>query len=169
MDEKTVARFWEKVDVCDGDGCWTWNAGTNIAGYGTFRYRRSSRLSPRIAWELAKGEPPPDGMCVCHKCDNPPCVRPDHLFLGTRLDNAEDMKRKGRSNKLGPGEDHPAAKLTQVAVDEMRALFATGGFTKNALAYRYGISNVQVANIVHGKSWPHTFSQTQPQTTLPST
>lgn len=86
-------RFFEKVDL-SGD-CWVWT-GARTAGYGTlFRNGRHERAS-RLAWEIATGSPPPPDLLVCHHCDNPPCVRPSHLFLGTDRDNAQDAISKGR-------------------------------------------------------------------------
>lgn len=87
-------RFWEKVEKTDG--CWLWTASLTNKGYGEFRLNEPSPiLAHRVAYELAHGPIPP-GLFVCHHCDNPPCVRPDHLFLGTQKDNAQDMVRKGR-------------------------------------------------------------------------
>lgn len=93
-----VERFWSRVKR--GDGCWEWQGGSNQYGYGLFTRRgcdtKVTRVASRISWELAHG-PIPQGMVVCHKCDNPPCVNPDHLFIGTHLDNMRDMVAKGRS------------------------------------------------------------------------
>lgn len=90
-------RLWEKVDKA-GD-CWVWTAGRNPKGYG--RIGRGGRgegvvLAHRAVWELANG-PVPEGLFVLHRCDNPPCVRPNHLFLGTKADNNQDMASKGRN------------------------------------------------------------------------
>jgi hypothetical protein len=89
-------RFWEKVEK--GDGCWTWVGTRTGRGYGTFRANDPRRQEPahRLSWEFVNG-PIPDGLSVLHHCDNPPCVRPDHLFLGTRGDNNRDAAAKGRT------------------------------------------------------------------------
>lgn len=89
-------RFWEKVQR--SDGCWTWTACRNALGYGSIQYGKPRKvvLAHRVAWELAHGAPPGRDVEVCHSCDNPSCVRPDHLFLGTHLDNMRDMYAKGR-------------------------------------------------------------------------
>lgn len=89
-------RFWAKVDRTDD--CWTWTAATTGSGYGRFGHQNARGgwvAAHRFAYELANG-PIPDGMFVCHKCDNPPCVNPSHLFLGTHQDNMRDMDAKGR-------------------------------------------------------------------------
>jgi hypothetical protein len=86
-------RFWPKVRKTGG--CWEWSAATRLCGYGVLNVLGRTVDAHRISWELHYG-PIPRGMVVCHRCDNPPCVRPDHLFLGTKRDNTHDMLRKGR-------------------------------------------------------------------------
>lgn len=87
-------RFWAKVDI-SGD-CWLWSGAIYAeSGYGRLSFQRKALGAHRVAWQLVNG-PIPDGMLVCHRCDNPPCVRADHLFLGTQSDNIADMWAKGR-------------------------------------------------------------------------
>lgn len=92
-------RLWSKVPV-RGDGCWEFAGAKSHKGYGQLPIWRDGRSIPRsahrLSWELANG-PIPAGMSVLHRCDNPPCVRPDHLFLGTQSDNMQDMVAKGRA------------------------------------------------------------------------
>jgi hypothetical protein len=102
---KTVEeRFWEKVDKNGpiipyvGTPCWVWTAGTASYGYGHFRIGSKLIYTHRYSWELVNGAVP-DGLMVCHKCDNSPCVNPNHLFLGTNSDNQRDSIEKGRGNK----------------------------------------------------------------------
>lgn len=85
--------FWGRALI--GDGCWEWQGSRMGGAYGRVHVQRRGRYAHRVAWELTNG-PIPDGLVVCHHCDNPPCVRPDHLFLGTVQDNTDDKMRKGR-------------------------------------------------------------------------
>ena len=98
--EARTARFWERVDTT-GE-CWLWTGHRNEDGYGTLGWQYKQYSAHRLSYEIAYGAIPP-GLCVCHRCDNPPCVRPDHLFLGTQADNMRDRYRKGRYGK----EVHP--------------------------------------------------------------
>jgi hypothetical protein len=92
-----ASRFWAKVDRSGGpEVCWLWTAGTKSSGYGEFSFQGGSRPAHQVAWELANGEPFPEGMFGCHHCDNPPCVNPAHIFVGTTADNMHDALSKGR-------------------------------------------------------------------------
>jgi hypothetical protein len=94
-----VERFWGKIQVLSPDECWDWLYSTNKDGYGNFWFQGSNVNSHRVAWILTFG-PIPNGLDILHKCDNPPCCNPSHLFLGTHEDNMRDMGEKGRANTL---------------------------------------------------------------------
>jgi hypothetical protein len=100
-------RFWEKV--LKTDGCWVWIAARNPLGYGLASVESRTIKAYRVSWELSNG-PIPKGLCVLHRCDNPPCVNPDHLFLGTIRDNNIDRQRKGRTKNLDLGPGHYRAR-----------------------------------------------------------
>ena len=89
-------RFWEKVQK--SDDCWLWTGTKRQGGYGSIHHNGRERVATHVSWELANGMPWPEGMLACHRCDNPPCVRPDHLFIGDSFDNMRDAVKKGRTN-----------------------------------------------------------------------
>lgn len=149
-------RFWSKVAVSRRDDCWEWLAGKNSRGYGMIAIHKIMRLAHRVAYELAVG-PIPEGMCVCHKCDNPVCVNPSHLFLGTQADNVADMDAKGRGNRPA-GEHHPRAKLTADQVGEIRRRYTGGRGEQKTLAAEYGVNNQSISDIVLNKRWTKTGS-----------
>jgi hypothetical protein len=152
-------RFWSRV--CITDSCWNWTGAKRKNGYGQMRYYRGPGYCPvikvhRFAYEMYFG-PIPDGMCVLHHCDNPACVRPDHLFLGTQADNMKDMNRKGRHGK-GPetkyGEDAPSSKLTSKQVIEMRWL-AAQGYSSAKIAKMYGVAQQTAWDAIVRRTWKH--------------
>lgn len=135
-----AVRFWSKVDK--SDYCWTWNRATNSGGYGKFGVtRRVWKLAHRVSWEMAYG-PIPDEGCVLHSCDNPPCVRPDHLFLGSKTDNAADRGAKGRTRNQGK-------KLTANQVREIRQAIHQGA-VQARLAEKYRVSSQTITNVKYG-------------------
>ncbi len=151
-----------------GDGCWLWKSQPKVRYPRIYWYGR--RRSVSVISYLVHHGPIPDGMKVCHTCDVPRCVNPDHLFLGTQADNLKDMGQKGRhwaqkdpkrarwniqlvSAGSQPGEKNPAAKLTQERVEEIRRARADEGLSYSQLVARFGVSKSQVARIVKGESW----------------
>jgi len=144
--------FWSRVSPRGERGCLEWTGLRRkepVTGRLTYgQLRRSGRLvwAHRLSYEIAH-EPIPDGLCVLHGCDNPPCVNPRHLSLGTRLDNAADRKTRGRS--LMPQR---RGKLTREQVIAIRADRASR-LTLRAIALKYGISHPQVYQVTSGRSW----------------
>lgn len=145
-------RFWPKVDKRGQLECWPWLACTNAKGYGWFGAGDGPRLAHRVAWEIENG-PIPDGLFVLHRCDNPPCVNAAHLFLGTNVDNMDDMKAKGRAPK-NAGVKNGRAKLVEADVLVIRHRIAAGEMLR-AIATDYGVSEGVVNHIKDGRSWAH--------------
>ncbi len=128
-----------------------WTAGRRGDGYGAFGIWPKQVGAHRYSFELHNG-PIPDGLVVMHSCDEPLCVNPAHLSLGTQRDNQDDSVRKGRRK---PGSQNSQAKLTEAQVIEMRKTYADGGITQKELATRYGVSHALVSFIVTRKAWKH--------------
>ena len=155
-----TSRFWNYV--AKTATCWLWNGGRSPSGYGKFRVGRQSMRAHRVAWELTHGVIP-QGMLVCHHCDNPPCVRPDHLFLGDSHANSTDSARKGRTAfQRHPairyevrGEQQHLARLTALQVQAIRARYAKGETNKSQLAREFGVSTPTIRHLLNGRTWNH--------------
>lgn len=184
-----ASRFWSKVDKSSTEiksphvtsPCWEWVAGV-AARYGRFAWNGETRAH-RVSWVLSHGDVP-DGLCVLHRCDNPPCIRPEHLFLGTHLDNSMDKEQKGRAGhvsgarhpsrlhperlargdengsrvhpeRLPRGEKQWLSKLTEQSVREIRAKYATGRYRQSDLATEYGVEQTVISKAVLRRSWKH--------------
>lgn len=137
------------VERAGADGCWLWTGAKSPLGYGAFRMFRPKRTvrAHRISYELHKG-PIPAGLLVCHACDNPSCVNPAHLWLGTPGDNARDRDRKDR---VQHGEKHYAAKLT--AEDVAEIIKQSGLRTQVEIARTFGVDRSNISHILSGKRW----------------
>lgn len=132
------------------NGCLEWQHSLHSAGYGQVWNGKKIAVTHRVSWELTHG-PIPDGMCVCHKCDNHLCVDPEHLFLGTMKDNHDDMKSKGRSPR---GERHGLTRLTEEDVFYIRTAVASG-HTQTALALLFDHSKDAISCMCAGETWGH--------------
>ena len=145
-----LERFWSKVDIGATDKCWEWMSYKNVLGYGRFHTAGKHHLAHRLSWKFTYGDIP-GGMCVCHHCDNPSCVNPRHLFLGTPKDNRRDAIRKGRVPSRG--EKNNRSKLTENDVREIRKRLAQGELSQRDIGNEFGVSNQTVSNIKLGKNW----------------
>ena len=140
-------RYPRGYEIDNETGCWEWLGSCNRRGYGRW-YEGGEVLAHRYFYEQHVG-PIPEGMCVCHRCDNPKCVNPDHLFLGTHRDNMEDCVRKGRQ---ATGERNGQAKLTTAMVREIRER-AAHGESGSSLGRSYGVRQTSIWKIVNGQHW----------------
>lgn len=140
-----AARLEGRYRVDDATGCWIWTAATMGSGYGVVRHHGHLTGAHRVSWELRNGLIP-EGAVILHRCDNPPCVNPDHLSVGTHADNMADMKAKGRQGR---------AKLTPDDVRAIRQAFIRGSrlFGVRGLARRFGVSRRAIDFVVRGESW----------------
>lgn len=144
-------RFWRRVEKSEG-GCWNWIGGKDSDGYGAIWFRGTMDRAHRVSWEMANGRSP-GKLMVLHRCDNPACVNPEHLFTGTARDNAADCVSKGR-NWNPPGEFHPRAKLKNEQADEIRFL-RRSGISCGALARHYGLHRTTITRITQRITYKH--------------
>jgi len=152
-----MKRFWEKVKTASSLDCWTWNGCRNEKGYGLFYFNGRTKGAHRVSWILAYGEIL-NGMYVLHRCDNPSCVNPFHLFLGTAKDNTADAIAKGRYPQItatginrARGERNGQCKLT---ADEVKSIRESSG-TRAQLAIKFNVSESTIRNIKRRRKWAH--------------
>jgi len=141
--------FWDRVQRLGDSECWPWTASVLHDGYGHAWFERRGQPAHRVAWKLLRG-PIPDGLFVLHRCDNPPCCNPDHLFLGTKGDNNRDRAAKGRSRSRR-GSQVANSKLTEADVLRIRDLL--GRVPQDVIAARFGVSRGVVSHVATGRSW----------------
>lgn len=145
---RVADRFWPKVGFADRRQCWEWQAFRGPLGYGRITIAAVPRNAHRVAWELEHG-PVPDGLEVCHKCDNPPCCNPEHLFLGTHTENMADAKAKGRMWKRGmSNEENPTTRIPNAEIVKIRELYAAGGVTQRQLARAFGCTQAHISQVI---------------------
>lgn len=155
---KQIERFWKYIDIpnqlLNKNACWLWNGLTNIHGYGVFGLNRKSYNAQRIMYLLSYPAWKQDTY-ICHKCDNPQCCNPKHLFAGTAKDNVIDRDNKGRGKVPDQkGSNHSRTKLTEANIIDMRKQYAQG-VKQGTLAKQYNIGQYQVSRIVNHKRWTH--------------
>lgn len=148
-------RFMTRVDInpLHPDGCWEWTGERNEYGYGLFTFRSKPVTAHRASYIMFVGEIAL-GLHVLHRCDNPPCVAPHHLWLGTPALNLADCIAKGR-HVATPGERNGRAKLTAAQVCEIRELYANNGGSTTIIGARFGVSSTHVSRLVRREMWKH--------------
>jgi hypothetical protein len=163
---QALNRFYNSFEKLSSDECWEWKRTFFSTGYGMFHYMRKNRGAHRIAYFLHYKVDPAD-KCVCHKCDNPKCVNPYHLFIGTPADNWCDARKKGKiprgSNHysrqkpelLASGSESPHAKLTEQDVINIRREYVPRRVSAAKLAEKYGVSSTAIHYIVSYQNWKH--------------
>lgn len=155
LSEEDIERFWKYVDKKSEDECWEWQSSKSIHGYGQLSVKNRKYTASRISWFIHNGKID-EGLCVCHTCDNPGCVNPSHLFLGTQKDNAADRGKKGRWVGGGPkGERQGGHKLTEQQVKEIREKYAPRVYTVTILSEEYNVSRSTIYYVVTYKNWKH--------------
>jgi hypothetical protein len=142
-------KFLAKVCRDAASGCWLWQGMVTPDGYGVAFIAKKRQAAHRAAWMLFCG-PIPAGMAVCHKCDVRACVNPDHLFVGTAADNAQDRVNKDRTPR---GEKHHATKLTVDQVSRIKTMLAEDRMYMSEIAREFGVSISTIAGIKHGRTW----------------
>jgi hypothetical protein len=156
-------RFWRKVQRGQPDQCWPWLGDKTSKGYGRFvpypkhRDENGVRPNPQMAHRLVlmySGITIEPGMEVCHRCDNPSCVNPDHLFVGSHADNMADMRSKGRAAQP-KGELHGESKLTTKDVVAIRTMYRPGVVSHLQLARLFGVSKRLIQMVIHREAWRH--------------
>ena len=146
------SRFWSKVSKTHE--CWSWMAAKNPRGYGCFKLDGKSRGAHRVSalWAGIISDIS-DGSPVCHSCDNPACVNPDHLWRGTQAENLADMRKKGRAVFV-KGSAHGGSKLTEQDVRYIKIFLAAGARHK-VIAKNFGVDQSQISRINAGDTWSH--------------
>ena len=150
MARPLLERFWESIKKTSS--CWMWVGSRDKDGYGYLSTPRGDIKAHRLAHELHSKMPIPRGLLCCHSCDNPPCVNPAHLFLGTNKDNLSDAALKLR---MHCGEEHGNSKLTESKVLKIRSLYASHLHSQEEIGKLFGINQTQVSRVVSRKQWRH--------------
>jgi len=153
---KLIERFWSRVDKeSSPSGCWNWIGCKSPRGYGRFGIGKKMERANRISLALVVGSLK-DDWHACHKCDNPSCVNPDHLWLGSPAENMQDMIKKGRRSNISPkGECHGFSRLTENDAREIRERYIPWKFSRGTLAKIYGVSRGTIQAVLEGRTWRH--------------
>lgn len=152
LPDNLLEKFWSRVNKTDT--CWEWTAGLDTWGYGQFKSNGliPSKVAHRVSFYLHNGYLPERPIQICHTCDNPRCVRPDHLFEGTPLDNMRDKAAKNRARYLR-GEEHPNIKLNWEDVSKIKQLYSEGEFSMRELGETFHVSTTMICKIINNQRW----------------
>lgn len=163
LDDKIKLRFFKYVDKKQSNGCWTWVGAKTNGGYGSFRVDKSVMKAHRVSWIIHNGNIPENkdhyhGMVICHSCDNPMCVNPDHLFIGTQADNVKDRENKNRgvhkqNSPFVNGERNPMSKITMDIAKTIRHLYFAERRTQKEIGQFYKLDQSSVSDICTNKHW----------------
>lgn len=140
---------WKRIYKRNENDCWEWEGYKDKDGYGTIHLEYKTRRVHRIVYELTYGSIP-NRLYVLHKCDNPSCCNPNHLFIGTVQDNSDDQKRKRRTTV---GDKHGRSKLTEKNILEIKRLYNTGDYYQSDLGKLFNISHQEISRIINNKRW----------------
>lgn len=151
FNDNDINRFWTKVDIRAKNECWVWTANKLKFGYGRFWLNGKTVMAHRFSYTISHGDVA-EGMNVCHRCDNPSCVNPNHLFLGTHHDNTHDMITKDRDTIIGSKNNN--ATLTETDIPVIRQRLANGEM-QTEIAKDYGVKKTAISAIKTGRSWKH--------------
>lgn len=155
-DAKTIERFWSKINGQGSpDACWLWESTLFSSGYGTFRMLNRSFRAHRVAYSIINGAIPSGSFVVAHRCDNPKCVNPNHLFLTNQKGNANDRDAKERRVDIPRGAVNGNSKLSTEKVIEMRRRYSDGVISLKSIGLDYGITASNVCAIINRKTWAH--------------
>lgn len=166
MSEAILTRILKRVVVDEVTGCWVWQGYKNKDGYGAIKIDRKVMVVHRVVYAIKVSEIP-TGVFVCHRCDNPPCCNPEHLFLGTNAENIADRHAKGRDAKgdrngnrtcpetIQRGENRSGSKLTERDVIDIRSRYVPRFYSAYRLAREFGVSQRVVQLVIHRKLWSH--------------
>lgn len=164
LTQKDIDRFWSKVDHRGPDECWEWTGARHSKDeYGNFSIKHQAVLSHRVAWVIANKRQVPEGLMICHSCDNPPCCNPNHLFAGTQVVNVEDRHRKGRDgaawgirngaytrpDRVRRGETNGRSKISDAEAIQLREKRANGALLRD-LVEQFRLSIAQISKIARG-------------------